>query len=82
MVASEMKTLRQMRPFLVYLCLAVILLAAVTHPGGSLPAILLAVFWFFITMAIGAPGHCTEESFTIQPYPILPVCSPRPPPLQ
>jgi hypothetical protein len=82
MVASEMRTLRQIRPLLIYLCLAVILVAAVSHPGTGLPAILLAAFWILIAPAIGTAKRFTEVSFTIQPSPLLTVCSPRPPPIQ
>lgn len=77
-----MKTLRHARRFLVYLCLAVIVFAALTHAGTALPVILFAVFWVFAAVTIGPLVGTKTEGLAIQPAPILPVGSPRPPPIQ
>jgi hypothetical protein len=82
MVSSEMKSLRHTHRFLIYLCLAAVLVAALTHFGADLPALLIAVFWVFFALSIGPPTQGIEELCAIQPSPILPAGSPRPPPIQ
>ena len=72
--------MRHMRRFVVYLCLAVILLAAFTH-CTNLPFVFLAAFWIVVSLAVNPPLPNTEECWAIDPSPVLPVCSPRPPPI-
>ena len=78
----RMRTISYMRTLLVCLCLAAILVAAFTHAGTDLPAVLLAVLWIFVALAVNTPTLGAEESTAIHSSPILPVCSPRPPPIR
>jgi hypothetical protein len=71
-----------MRRLVIYLCLAAILIAALTHAGTDLPVVLLAVLWIFFALAVILPAPRIEESCAIQPFPILLLCSPRPPPIR
>ncbi|HKF21642.1 MAG TPA: hypothetical protein VKE93_08740 [Candidatus Angelobacter sp.] len=77
-----MNSTRHLHRFLVYLCLAAVLLAAVTHAGAALPAILLVTFGIFVALSIDPPRRGDNERCAIHPSPILPVSSPRPPPIQ
>jgi hypothetical protein len=76
-----MKTFSYMRRAVVYLCLAVILIAAVTHAGTHLPAVLLAALWIFVALVVSVPAPRRAECRAIQPFPVLRLCSARPPPV-
>jgi hypothetical protein len=79
-VLNAMNIMRHWQRFVVYLCLAAILLAALTHTGTDLPVILLAAFWILFGLTVIVPAPAIPSSCAIQLAPILPVCSPRPPP--
>jgi hypothetical protein len=69
-----------MRRWAVILCVAVVLLAALTHPGIGLPvAVLTPLFLFAIVLGIPTPR--LDEDCDLW-FPVLPLFSPRPPPLQ
>jgi hypothetical protein len=77
-----MKIMRLWLRFVVYLCLAAILFAALTHAGTNLPVILLAAIWIWFGLAIIPRAPATTSSCAIPLTPILPVCAPRPPPVR
>jgi len=71
-----------MRRWALVLCLVVVLLAALTHPGLGFPIAILAPLWFFFGPVLSVPIPRIDESCDLQPSPFLPVFSPRPPPLR
>jgi hypothetical protein len=71
-----------MRRFGVILCLAVVVLAALMHAGIALPVAILAPLSFFSATVASVPIPRVDEQWCPQPFPDVPVFSPRPPPSQ
>jgi len=72
----------QVRRLVVFLCLAALLLAAMTPSAICLQLAILATLWFFIEITLSAPlPHVDEQSHTQQAL-ALPAFSPRPPPVR
>jgi hypothetical protein len=61
-----------------------VLVAALTHVGVGLPLAFLAPLWFFFAIVVSAPVLLprSDERWNPQPFPVLPVFSPRPPPVR
>lgn len=78
----EMKPIFHTRRWAVILCVAVILLAALMHGGIALPVAILAPLWFFFADVVSLPIPRVDEQWYPQPFPDLPVFSPRPPPVR
>jgi uncharacterized membrane protein len=74
--------LRRLRRFLALVCLAAILLAALSP---ITPGVLFAFqipIWFFFAAVIGISAASVEEVSASPLFAFLPVFSPRPPPLR
>ena len=78
----EMKPISHTRRWAVIVCLTVILLAALTHVGVALPVAILAPLWFFFATVLSVSIPRVDEQWYPQPFPALPVFSPRPPPVR
>jgi|HubBroStandDraft_6_1064221.scaffolds.fasta_scaffold00692_11 hypothetical protein len=79
---TQMKNIRSGRQLLVFLCLAVALLVAVTPPVFGLLFLFLTPVWFFFAEVVSAPAPKADEICRVLPFPELLVFSPRPPPIQ
>jgi hypothetical protein len=77
-----MKDMPHIRRFVLISCLVVMLLAALTLAGGALPFAFLVPMWFFFAAVISLSARTIEEHRTIQLFLVLPVFSPRPPPVR
>jgi len=73
---------RQLRRILVFVCLAAVVFAAFMHAGTDLPVALVAAFWLVTALAVNPPLRFTEKRNAIHAFPLLPVFSPRPPPIR
>ena len=71
-----------MRRWAVILCVAVLLLTALTHAGIALPVTIFAPLWFFFAAVVALPIPRIDEQWYPQTPLALPVFSPRPPPLR
>ncbi len=77
-----MSSTSPIRRVAVFICLAVVLLAASTPGAASLPLAILVPLWFLIAIAVSAfLPHLDEQSHPHQTL-ALPAFSPRPPPAQ
>jgi len=76
----EVNDISYTRRALTFLCLAVILSAAVAHAGVNLLLAILVPIWFFLATVLFVLLPSVDERHDIEPSPFLPVLSPRPPP--
>lgn len=74
--------MRALTRLLVFLCLAAVLFAALTQPGAVAVLAILAPFWFFLALIVSRPLPDFDDACAPLPLLVLPVFSPRPPPLQ
>lgn len=70
------------RTWIVAVCLAALLCAALAMPESDVLLATLSPIWLFITILILAPLSGKPEQFVPSQSPFLPTRSPRPPPLQ
>jgi hypothetical protein len=70
----------QVRRVAVFLCLMVVLLAALTPGAAVLPFVILIPLWFLIAIAISVLLPLVDEHRTSQQFLVIPAFSPRPPP--
>ena len=75
-----MKDISYARRALTFLCLAVILSTGLAHAGVNLLLAILVPIWFFLATVVIVPLPGIDERYDIEPSPVLPVLSPRPPP--
>jgi hypothetical protein len=80
MIEVNMKEMSRTGRALIFLCLAAILYAALTHAGTSLLIAVLVPIWFFLATVVSLPILSIDEHYDTEPSPPLPVFSPRPPP--
>lgn len=71
-----------LRRWIAGLCLAALLLAAITYAGIGLPVAILAPLLLFVSVVITAPILFTDRHWDLRPFPVLPVFLPRPPPVR
>jgi hypothetical protein len=64
----------------IFLCVAMALLVAVTQPVLGFVFAFLIPFWFFLADVVRAPIPSVRKVCRALPFPPLPVFSPRPPP--
>jgi uncharacterized membrane protein len=76
-----MSDISRTRRTLIFICLAAISCAALAHAGTSLLIAILTPIWFFVTTVVGLSIVTVDEHYDIQPSPVPPVFSPRPPPI-
>jgi hypothetical protein len=76
----DVKDISYARRALTFLCLAVILSTALAHAGVNLLLAILVPIWFFLATVVIVPLPGIDERYDIEPSPVLPVLSPRPPP--
>jgi len=69
-------------PLAAFLCTAMALLLAVTQPVLALVFAFLIPFWFFLALVVIAPYRPIRSVIRVLPFLVLPVFSPRPPPLR
>jgi hypothetical protein len=75
-----MRAASYIRRIAFFVCLAAVLLAALTPGMAGLPFAILVPLLFFIAIVLSVPLPCIEEqTYTPQAF-ALPVFSPRPPP--
>jgi len=75
-----MKGMKAMRHLVALVCL-VVLLAALT-PLAGVPFAILVPLWFFFAIVVSVPTQRIEEHDHQEPFHLLPVFSPRPPPVR
>jgi hypothetical protein len=80
MIEVRMKEMSRTRRALIFLCLAAILCAALTHAGTSLLIAFLVPIWLFLAKVISLQILSIDEHYDTQQSPALPIFSPRPPP--
>lgn len=76
----EVKDISYTRRALSFLCRAVILSTALANAGVNLLLAILVPIWFFLAAVVILLLPGIDEHYDIEPYPFLPVLSPRPPP--
>jgi len=64
-----------------YCCLALVVFLVLAQPTFGMLFVLLPPFWFFVEFVVVAPAPAVREDWTALDFPILPVFSPRPPPV-
>ena len=73
--------MHQARRFIVFLCLAAVLLAAMSPSASGLLLAVFAPIWFVFAALASVPlGQIPERRIAYQ-VPFLPLVTPRPPPL-
>jgi ABC-type transport system involved in cytochrome c biogenesis permease subunit len=77
-----MNRMPNLRRWIAGLCLAALLLAAITHAGLGLPVATLAPLLLFVAIIITAPILLTDRRRELCPFPVLPLFAPRPPPIR
>ena len=70
------------RRVVVFICLAMVLFAALTPGAASLPLAILVALWFLIEIAVSILLPHVEEQSHAQQALALPAFSPRPPPVR
>ena len=70
------------RRLVVFLCLAALLLAAMTSGAAGLPLAILISLWGFTAIVLSVPLPQIDEQSHTQQALALPAFSPRPPPTQ
>ncbi len=76
-----MNHLSRMHRTVILICLAAILCAALAHAGASLLMAILTPMWLFITSVVALSIVGVDEHDDTQMSPVLPIFSPRPPPI-
>lgn len=75
-----MSATSQVRRVAAFICLAIVLLAALTPNGTGLPTAILVAQWFFVALAlIVFLSHVDKQTHALQVLTLAPF-SPRPPP--
>ncbi len=77
-----MKDMPYIRRFALISCLVVMLLAALALTGGALLFAFLLPVWFFFAAVISLSAPTIDEHRDLQLFLVLPVFSPRPPPVR
>jgi len=77
-----MNRMPYLRRWIAGFCLAALLFAAVTYAGIGLLVAILTPLLLFLAIIITAPILVTEKRRDLCPFPVLPVFSPRPPPVR
>jgi len=70
------------RRVVVFICLAMVLFAALTPSAVSLPLAILVALWFLIEIAVSILLPNVKEQSPAQQALALPAFSPRPPPVR
>jgi hypothetical protein len=81
-IEAQMSDFSRTRRTLIFICLAAILCAALAHAGTSLLLAILTPIWFFVTTVVGLSIVAVDVHYDTQISPVLPIFSPRPPPIQ
>lgn len=77
-----MKSFSVAARIVLFLCLAAILFAALMQPGSLQPLAMIAPLWLFVATAARQQSRRSDAHKSLPSFPILPLFSPRPPPIQ
>lgn len=80
--SRRMKSLSLATRVVLYICLAAVLLAALTNPDVLQPIALVAPLLLFLGTIVTPPIRRCEEPRALPLFPILQLFSPRPPPVR
>ena len=76
-----MQSIHSVRRLIVFLCLAAILLAALTPAAYGLFFAILVPLWYFLALIVSVHIRRAAEGGNKRQFPFLPVVTPRPPPV-
>ena len=77
-----MKSFSVAARIVLFVCLAAILFAALMQPGSLQPLAMIAPLWFFLATVARQPSRRFDGHTSLPAFPVLPLFSPRPPPVR